>query len=83
METLENLSAAFADAVWGTPLVMLLLGGGLFFAISSRFLPYRHFGHALGIMLGRHDTPDEPGELSHAQALAAALSGTMGMGNII
>ena len=33
-------------------------------------------------MLGRHDTPGEPGELSHAQALAAALSGTMGMGNI-
>ena len=33
-------------------------------------------------MLGRHDTPDQPGELSHAQALAAALSGTMGLGNI-
>ncbi|MBN7797075.1 alanine/glycine:cation symporter family protein [Parahaliea mediterranea] len=82
MELLQQLSATFADAVWGTPLVMLLLGGGIFFALYSRFLPYRHFGHALGIMLGRHDTPDEPGELSHAQALAAALSGTMGLGNI-
>lgn len=82
MDTLQSLSAAFANAVWSTPLVALLLGGGLFFALYSRFLPYRHFGHALGIMLGRHDTPDEPGELSHAQALAAALSGTMGMGNI-
>lgn len=82
MESLQQLSTTFVDAVWGTPLVMLLLGGGIFFALYSRFLPYRHFGHALGIMLGRHDTPDEPGELSHAQALAAALSGTMGMGNI-
>jgi AGCS family alanine or glycine:cation symporter len=33
-------------------------------------------------MLGRHDTPDQPGALTHAQALAAALSGTMGLGNI-
>lgn len=82
MELLQDLSVRFANAVWSTPLVMLLLGGGIFFAIYSRFLPYRHFGHALGIMLGRHDTPDEPGELSHGQALAAALSGTMGLGNI-
>lgn len=82
MESLQQLAASFANAVWGTPLVLLLLGGGLFFALYSRFLPYRHFGHAIGIMLGRHDTPGEPGELSHAQALAAALSGTMGMGNI-
>jgi AGCS family alanine or glycine:cation symporter len=82
MELLETFSLRFVNAVWGTPLVMLLLGGGLFFAIYSRLLPYRHFGHAIGIMLGRHDTPDEPGELSHGQALAAALSGTMGLGNI-
>lgn len=82
LDTLERLSAAFADAVWSAPLVTLLLGGGIFFALYSRFLPYRHFGHAIGIMLGRHDTPNEPGELSHRQALAAALSGTMGLGNI-
>lgn len=82
MERLEQLSVAFADTVWGTPLVILLLGGGLFFAIYSRGMPYRHFGHALGIMSGRYDTPDEAGELSHAQALAAALAQTMGLGNI-
>ncbi|GHD34516.1 alanine/glycine:cation symporter family protein [Halioglobus pacificus] len=82
MEQLEQLSIQFVNAVWGTPLVVLLLGGGLFFAIYSRLLPYRHFGHAVGIMLGKHDTPDQPGELSHAQALAAALSGTMGLGNM-
>ncbi|MEP0201129.1 MAG: alanine/glycine:cation symporter family protein [Halioglobus sp.] len=82
MEQLEALSEQFVNLVWGTPLIVLLLGGGLFFAISSRALPYRHFGHALGIMMGKHDTPDQPGELSHAQALAAALSGTMGLGNI-
>ena len=82
MEEIERLSVAFANYVWGTPLIILLLGGGLFFASYSRLLPYRHFGHALGLILGRHKTADQPGELSHAQALAAALSGTMGLGNI-
>ena len=82
MNRLETLSQQFENLVWGTPLVTLLLGGGLFFLVFSRGLPYRHFGHAIGIMLGRHDTPEQPGELSHAQALAAALSGTMGLGNI-
>jgi len=82
LEQLEQLSAAFADFVWGLPLIILLLGGGLFFALYSRFLPYRHFGHAIGIVLGKHDTPDQPGQLSHAQALATALSGTLGLGNI-
>lgn len=82
MDQLQLLSEAFANAVWSTPLVTLLLGGGIFFALYSRLLPYRHFRHALHIMLGKFDTPDEAGELSHGQALAAALSGTMGLGNI-
>ncbi|MFT5483406.1 MAG: AGCS family alanine or glycine:cation symporter [Halieaceae bacterium] len=82
MDQLEQLSVAFADFVWGPPLIILLLGGGLFFAVYSRLLPYRHFGHALGLIMGRHNTDNEPGELSHAEALAAALSGTMGLGNI-
>ncbi len=57
MSDLERYSAAFADFIWGTPLLVLLVGGGLFFAIYSRFLPYRHLVHAVGIMLGRYDTP--------------------------
>jgi AGCS family alanine or glycine:cation symporter len=82
MTDLEALAMAFADFVWGTPLLILMVGGGLFFAFYSRFLPYRHMVHAIGIMLGRYDTPSAEGELTHAQALAAALSGTLGLGNI-
>ena len=81
-EQLESWSIAFADAVWGLPLVALLLGGGAFFLIVSRAMPYRYLGHAFAVMSGRYDTPDEAGELSHFQALAAALSNTMGLGNI-
>ena len=82
MEALEAFSLSFVNAVWGTPLVALLLGGGVFFLLASRALPYRHLGHAFAIMLGKYDTPDQPGELSHMQALAAALSNTMGLGNV-
>ena len=82
MARLEALSAAFANFVWGTPLLVLLVGGGVFFALYSRFLPYRHIVHAVGILMGRYNNPDDEGEITHAQALAAALSGTLGLGNI-
>ena len=82
MSALENFSQQLADTVWGTPLVALLLGGGCFFIIASRALPYRYMGHAIAILRGRYDTPDANGEISHQQALAAALSNTMGLGNI-
>ena len=82
MSALETFSQQLADTVWGTPLVALLLGGGCFFIIASRALPYRYMGHAIAILRGRYDTPDANGEISHQQALAAALSNTMGLGNI-
>mgnify|MGYP001233340523 FL=1 len=82
MNSLETFAQQFADTVWGTPLVILLLGGGLFFFFISRATPYRRFGHGIAVLLGRYDTPDAAGEISHKQALAAALSNTMGLGNI-
>ena len=82
MDALTHLTQQFADAVWSTPLVALLLGGGCFFVIASRAVPYRYMGHAINVLLGRHDTPEAPGDISHRQALAAALANTMGLGNI-
>lgn len=82
MQTLEHIFSSFASFMWGTPLVVLLVGGGVFFALYSRFLPYRHFPHALAIVTGKYSRQNAPGELSHFQALSAALSGTLGLGNI-
>ena len=82
VDRLAAWSVVFADTVWGLPMVALLLGGGAFFLVVSRALPYRYLGHAVAVMSGRFDTPDEQGELTHFQALAAALSNTMGLGNI-
>ncbi len=68
--------------MWGMPLVILLIGGGLFFMIYSRFIPFRHFGHALNVLRGKYDDPDDPGDINHFQALASALAATIGLGNI-
>lgn len=82
MDTLAQSLQALSGFLWGTPLIVLLVGGGVFFALYSRFQPYRYFAHAVAILRGKYDHDEDPGDLSHAQALAAALSGTLGMGNI-
>lgn len=71
-----------ANLIWGTPILILLLGGGFFFLVYSRLAPLRYIGHALQILSGKFDNPDEPGQLKHYQALSTALAGTIGMGNI-
>lgn len=76
-----GLSVA-VDWAWGTPLIILLVGGGFLFTIYSRFIPFRGVGHALRILRGDFDRPDDPGQISHFQALSTALSSTIGLGNI-
>ena len=68
--------------MWGTPLVVLLVGGGLYFLFYSRFIPYRYFFHSINILRGKYDDPDDPGDISHFEALASALAATVGLGNI-
>ena len=82
MEYLEKATAAFSNFMWGIPLLVLLLGGGGYFLIYSRLLPFRYFRHAFQILLGKYDNPDEPGQINHYQALSTALSATIGMGNV-
>ena len=68
--------------MWGAPLLVLLLGGGLYFFIYSRLIPLRHFGHGIRILRGKYDDPSEPGQISHYQAVSTALAATVGMGNV-
>ncbi len=82
METLDKMIESFSGFVWGLPLLILLVGGGLYLLILSRFLPFRYLGHAIQVLRGKYDNPNDPGEISHFQALATALSATVGMGNI-
>ena len=59
-----------------------LLGTGLFFTLYLRFPQIRFFRHALRIVMGEYDKKGDEGDTSHFQALATALSGTVGTGNI-
>lgn len=72
----------FASFVWGLPLLVLLIGGGLYLLILSEFLPFRYLGHAIQVLRGKYDNKDDDGEITHFQALTTALSSTIGMGNI-
>ena len=78
----DNFMAALANFLWGTPLVILLLGGGFYFSIISRFVPFAYLRHGIDILAGKYDSDDDPGQITHFQALSSALSSTVGMGNI-
>lgn len=78
----ETALGVVVDYAWGTPLLILLIGGGLFLTLYCRLLPFRGALHGLAILRGHFDKADDPGQISHFQALSTALSSTIGMGNI-
>ena len=73
----------FWDDEREVPLVVLwLVMGAIFFTIYLRFVNIRGFGHAIKVTRGAYDNPHDTGEVSHFKALTAALSATVGLGNI-
>ena len=65
------------------PLIVLwLIAGGVFFTVYLRFINLRGFAHAIALVRGRFARDGDPGEISQFQALTAAVSGTVGIGNI-
>ena len=83
MEIINNFFAELSNFLWGNfGVANLVIGGGVFFLIYSRLTPFRYFKHAFEILLGKHDDPDDEGQISHFQALSTALSSTVGIGNI-
>jgi alanine or glycine:cation symporter, AGCS family len=73
----------FKDKVGGAPFVVLwLAGGAIFFTIYMGGYNLWGFKHAVEVVSGKYDNPEEDGEVTHFQALASALSATVGLGNI-
>ncbi len=65
------------------PLVVLwLVAGAVFFTFYMKFINIRGFKHAIELVRGDYSDPNSQGEVSHFQALATAISGTVGIGNI-
>ena len=74
----------FLDSILGGAVYFpfLILGVGLFFTIYLGFPQIRYFRHAWAVLWGKHSSEDDPGDTTHFQALATAVSGTVGLGNI-
>lgn len=83
LESLTTFLEGIGGILWGAPLVILLLGGGLILTVVVRAIQVRKVGHAIEIVRGRYDDPDDEGDINHFQALSAALSATIGIGNIV
>ncbi len=89
---MEPITAAIMKVIFFTvtipggpevPFVLIwLLLGALIFTVYYRFINVRAIRHTIDVVRGKFDDPNHKGEVSHFQALTAALSGTVGVGNI-
>ncbi|EAW34208.1 sodium:alanine symporter family protein [Lyngbya sp. PCC 8106] len=77
------LDAIIFYNIAGFPLIVLwLIIGAIFLTFRMKLINIRGFRHAIDIIQGKYDDPNEPGEVTHFQALATAVSGTVGIGNV-
>jgi AGCS family alanine or glycine:cation symporter len=86
-QVLENLYQILFSilnfSIGGIPLIVLwLIAGATFFTVRMKFINFRAFRHAIQVVMGKYDDPEETGEVTHFQALSAALAGTVGLGKL-
>ena len=84
MEMIANINNTINGIVWGIPMLVLLLGAGLFLTIRTGGLQFRRFGYAMKNTIGKvfHKTEKQEGTVSPFQAVTTALAATVGTGNI-
>ena len=68
--------------LWHEYVLYAIVGTGIVFTVWSGFCQYRALTHGPSVLRGVYDDPDDPGAINHFQALSAALSATVGLGNI-
>jgi len=82
MGDLSSALAAINAVLWNETWILIIAGTGVLFTIWSGFSQYRALTHGPLVVRGVYDDPNDPGAINHFQALSAALSGTVGLGNI-
>ena len=82
LDEITSVLGKIAGYIWSMPLVILLVGSGVYFSIRLVLPQFRRIGHGIAVARGKYDNPDDPGDITHFQALCAALSATVGVGNI-
>ena len=82
MERINELLTQINDFVWGAPLIILLLGTGIYFTWRLKLLQLTRLKLAFSLIF-RKEEKDKEGDVSSFQALCTALSSTIGTGNIV
>ena len=81
MEFLEKIVASLSSIIWGPPMLVLLVGTGIYLTILIKGMQFWALPHAIKLIF--HKEPDAKGEISHFAALMTALAATVGIGNIV
>jgi AGCS family alanine or glycine:cation symporter len=76
------LMTALNGILWHNSVLLIVLATGVVFTIWTRFCQFRSLTHGIRVIRGSYDDPRDPGAINHFQALSAALSATVGLGNI-
>ena len=84
MELIASINSAINSVVWGVPMLVLLVGGGILLTVRTFGVQFRKFGYAMKNTLGKVFSKSEAkeGEITPFQAMSTALAGTVGTGNI-
>jgi AGCS family alanine or glycine:cation symporter len=86
LSNLTDITAAMDAAIWGVPMLMLLLGTGIYLTVRLHFLQFARFPFIMkktvGRLFGKKERGNKSGTLTPVQALTTALAGTVGTGNI-
>jgi len=84
MDFIANINNAINGFVWGLPMLVLLMGAGLFLSLRTGFVQFRKFGHAMKNTIGKifQKTKAKAGSVTPFQAMTTALAATVGTGNI-
>ncbi|MFQ5606535.1 MAG: alanine/glycine:cation symporter family protein [Candidatus Zixiibacteriota bacterium] len=82
VDQLSGIISSISSVVWGVPMVALIMAAGLVLSVRNKFVQFRGLGHSGALISGKYDKEEDAGELTHFQALTAALAATVGIGNI-
>lgn len=83
MEAVHHFLDMMRNFVWGTPLIILLIGTGIYLTLKLGLLQLRLLPYALKLVFSRNQDTKAEGDVSHFQALMTAMAATVGVGNII
>ena len=79
---MQEILNSISSIVWGPVTIILLVGTGILTTVLMKGVQIRKFFYGFSLISGKFDNPEDKGEITHFQALSAALSATIGTGNI-